>query len=153
MGADAIASASSIREETVPKWLSGLPFPKVIKDTLKTVDDAMYGPRTATGVSTGVGPDWAEGLTNMFGFRTRRQTRPYEQGSAIKYTVEKRLEGEKNALIRRAATQGIGAVRDDVRAWNKAHPDQKITISSIVKSKKRLRQAEKDIRKANVEAL
>jgi hypothetical protein len=138
-------------DKSTPKWLAGLPLPKIAKDVLKAYDISMNGPTTTTGVSTGKPPPLIDSIVQSMGVRTRSQARPFEQGSAAQYRAKQSEDADKAAIVRRVLAGGMGRANARmINEWNKAHPDNRITAKGIQQSRKRRTKMEREIREQNL---
>lgn len=146
------STVSSLTDKNVTwaQTFAKTPAPKFIRDIAKAYDQSVNGINTATGIDTGIAPNIRDSLVTAFGFRTRQQARPYEVGSVVKHKTEERVKGERNDVIQRAVNNGMtAATMRDIAAWNRAHPDERIRVDDITRSRRNRRRTEKEIRAAN----
>ena len=137
------------------KDISKLPFPKVIKDIIKTAELMHTGPTTATGVSTGDPIGIGTALLQGLGFRARSSSRPFEQGSAAQHRIEQNVDAARNTLMQSVTNRGYDATSmRQLRKWNLSHPgkNERITMKNLSMARKRRRKVELDIRRKNLEA-
>lgn len=113
-----------------------LPFPKVVKDTLKAMQGYSEGKVSKTGKPLAKPLTLGEAATKAFGLRPASEARQFEAGGSGREQKEERGRAAEAAALKNAWVKAApGAARDrqwkKIQDWNKSHPDNRVTMSDL----------------------
>ena len=156
VGAAAIKSAKVINEaDSFTDYLGAIPLPKIVanlKDSWTLLTKGTVDKKSGEEYMEPVGI--LEAGYKALGFRTASEARQWEAGgSGFENKQERKHRAERRDLMDRwnGASPGERAriFRTDVREWNRDHPDMKINMGHLHKSRETRRDRERERRKEN----
>lgn len=114
-----------------------LPFPKIIRDTLKAVQGYTEGKVSATGKQLAPQYTVPEALEQAFGLTPASRVRQFEAGGSGREYLEDKSEKQDRTKMMNGWIKATGPAREEqwrtIRSWNKSHEDNEITMDALRK--------------------
>lgn len=123
-------------------------LPKAFADPLRAYDMASGGIKSSKGTTLVSNDDVGAGAVALkaLGFSSTGQGRMWD-ARIENAKIDERVKKGRDRLVQRAIDDGFGAVAEDIAAFNKRHPGDKITLGVVAQAKRRKAQEERKLHK------
>jgi hypothetical protein len=126
-----------------------IPWPKLIGNIIKARELATYGNVSKKTGEVYNEPSYGAALSQALGFRPAEAAREFEAGGgATQRRAEGEMRGRRQNLMARWRNAGGSErqriFREDIQAFNRANPKDRITMGNLIRSKKSAAQRKRE---------